>query len=172
LKREIPRRNVLYNLISASLLAALTAALTMLHVPVGPGFVHLGDVFVILAGCLLPMPYAMAAGAIGGGMADWMLSQTIWIPATLLVKAAVAALFSAKRDKILCARNVLALLPAAVVTVGGYGIATALLYSWEAALVESLGNLVQAAGSAAAFCILAGAMDRAGLKGKLTKWGR
>ena len=170
MKRRTPKRN-LHHLILASLLASLITALTMLHIPVGPGIVHLGDAFVYLAGCLLPLPYALAAAAIGGGMADYFLSLTPFIPATLLIKAAVAALFSAKRDKLLTRRNALMLLPAAALTIGGYFVAMGLLYGWQAALVEVLGNLVQAAGSAAVFCVLAAAMDRAGLKGKLVRWG-
>ena len=151
----------------ASLLASLTTALTMLHIPVGPGVLHFGDAFVYLAGCLLPLPYALAAAAIGGGMADYFLSLSPFIPATLLIKAAVAALFSAKRDKILTRRNALMLLPAGAVTIGGYFIAMGLIYNWQAALVESLSNLVQAAGSAAIFVGLGAAMDRAGLKKRL-----
>ena len=45
------------------------------------GYIHLGDALIYLAAVLLPAPYAMAAGAIGGGLAD-LLTAPVWAPAT------------------------------------------------------------------------------------------
>ena len=57
----------------AAVMAALTAALTLwLHIPAGlnGGYIHFGDAVIYLAAALLPKPYAMAAGAAGGVIAD------------------------------------------------------------------------------------------------------
>jgi len=161
-------------LVVAALLAALTAALVALHFPVGPGFVHLGDAVVLLAGCLLPTPYAMAAAAIGSGMGDWMTGYTIWIPATVILKAAVAALFSARQDRLLTRRNALMVLPYAAVTLAGYALYKLLFISlglmdgggpaWTILAVSVGGDCVQVLGSAAVFVLLGLAMDRAGVK--------
>lgn len=160
------KRKTLKYIILASLLSSLTAALTMLHIVNLPngGYLHLGDLFVYLAGCLLPAPYAMAAAAVGGGLADLLGGAPLWLPATILVKASIAALFSAKGSKLLVRRNALMTLPAAAITVGGYFLAEWLLFSWPAALASLPVNLLQAAGSAALFFVAAAAMDRAGLK--------
>ena len=155
----------LRHLSMAALLAALVAVLTMIHIIELPngGYIHSGDLFVYLAGCLLPAPYAMAAAAIGGGLADLLTWPTYAIP-TVIIKACIALCFSAKKEKIICPRNALALLPAAVITGGGYFLADCVLYSRQTALLNLPFNLLQAAGSAAIFVLLALAMDRAGLK--------
>jgi len=164
--------------VMAALFAALTAALVVMNFPVGPGIVHLGDVVVLLAGCLLPTPYAVAAAAIGSGMGDWLSGYPIWIPATIMIKAAVAALFSARQDKLLTRRNALMILPYAAITLAGYALYTLLFVSlglmdgggtaWMAVLAMSvISNCIQVIGSAALFLLLAFAMDKAGLKRKM-----
>ena len=59
------------------------------------------------------------------------------------------------------------LLPAAVITLGGYFLAEGILFGWQAALLQSLtGNLLQVLGSAAAFIALAAVLDRMKIKQK------
>jgi uncharacterized repeat protein (TIGR04002 family) len=162
-------RKSLYHLVLTALLAALAAALTSIHIVNLPngGYVHLGDLFVFLAGCLLPTPHAMAAAAIGGGLADLFTSNPAYILPTVVIKSSIALCFSAKREKILCPRNALALLPAAAITMGGYFLAEWAILNWPAALLTLPANLLQAIGSAALFAVLGFAMDRAGLKRRL-----
>jgi len=162
------KRESLHHIVLTALLAALTAALTMARLfslPNG-GYVHLGDLFVYLAGCLLPTPYAMAAAAIGGGLADLFGAPAYAVP-TVVIKACIALCFSAKPKKILCPRNALALLPAAAITLGGYFLAERILYNWHAALLTLPANALQVIASAALFALLGFAMDRAELKKKI-----
>ena len=58
--------------VTAALMAAFITLVTayVLHVPFPGGYVHIGDTLIYLAACLLPLPYAVAAGAIGAGLAD------------------------------------------------------------------------------------------------------
>ncbi|MDR2687343.1 MAG: TIGR04002 family protein [Oscillospiraceae bacterium] len=168
------KRKSLYYIVLTALFAALVMVFTayIAHIPMPGtgGFVHFGDALVFLAACLLPRPYAALAGALGAGLADLLspIPAPAYVIPTVIVKACVALCFSAKREKILCARNALALLPAGIITLGGYFLAEGLIYSWQAALLQSLtGNLVQWAGSAAGFAALGFAMDRAGLKKKI-----
>ena len=172
------KRNALHQLITAALLAALTAALTSIHIVKLPngGYVHLGDIFVLLAGCLLPAPYAMAAAAIGGGLAD-LFTAPLWAPATIVIKAAVAGLCSAKRETLLTRRNALMTLPYAAVTLIGYALHELLLVAlgleaseevWTAILLASVSlNALQVLASAALFFAIAAALDRVGFKRKL-----
>ena len=63
----------LYRLVTAALFAAAIAVMTayMLHIPIPTGgYIHIGDALIYLAACLLPAPWAMAAGAVGAGLAD------------------------------------------------------------------------------------------------------
>ena len=85
-----------------ALFAALIFLLTAyLHIPSANGYTHIGDAFVYLAGALLPPGYAAAAGAIGAALADLMTGYAFWAPASILIKALTACLFTAKASKIL-----------------------------------------------------------------------
>ena len=63
-------------LTSAAMFAAMITLTTayLFHIPIGAngGYIHFGDAFIYLAASLLPMPYACAAAAIGGGLADFL----------------------------------------------------------------------------------------------------
>lgn len=66
------KKTDLRNLVTAAVFAAAIAATTayVLHIPLPTGgYVHVGDALIYLAACLLPLPWAMAAGAerCGGG---------------------------------------------------------------------------------------------------------
>ena len=83
------------------------------------GYTHVGDGFLYLAASLLPAPYAAAAGAIGAGLADLLSGYSIWAPGTLIIKALTAFCFTSKAEKIVNKRNLLGLLPALALCVGG-----------------------------------------------------
>ena len=169
------KRKSLQYIILTALLAALVTVFTAFigHIPLpgNEGFLHFGDALIYLAGCLLPTPYAVAVGAVGGGLADLLSTCPQYTIPTLVIKACVALCFSAKRKKMLRPRNVLALLPAAAVTVIGYYFAQLILFrgtDWRVILVPSVtASLIQAAGSSALFAALAAWFDKIGLKKRL-----
>ena len=102
------------------LFAAMIYVLTAwLHIPTGAGYTHAGDGLIYLAASMLPTPYAMAAGAIGAGLADGLSGFVVWLPGTIVIKAITALCFSRKTEKIICVRNLL-------------GIILRLLYAWYA----------------------------------------
>ena len=151
----------------AGLFAALIALFTayILHIPAGPnGYIHLGDALIYLAAALLPMPYAMAAGAIGGGLAD-LLTAPMWAPATVIIKILIVIPFTSKHNKLLAKRNLIAPVIAMLITIIGYYFAELILYGKETAfLVSVTSNSIQGLGSAAVFYILGVALDKAGIK--------
>ena len=155
------KRQSLQTLILTALLAALTAALTLLaKIPfpmTSGGCVHLGDGMVYIAAALLPLPWGPAAAVIGCGLAD--LTALSWLPGTVVIKACMALLFTAKRPRLLCRRNILALPLAALVNVGGYFLYES-LFLHEAAMLSVVGNAVQSAIAAGMFLLLAAAMDQ------------
>ena len=78
------------NLTTSALFMALTCIATMiikLPTPGTGGYVHLGDAFVILSGILLGPVY----GGIGSALADLLGGYFVYVPITLIVKAAMAA---------------------------------------------------------------------------------
>lgn len=155
-----------YRLCVCGVLAALVfVATAVVHIPSHTGYIHVGDAFIYLAACLLPHPYAAAAGAVGAALSDALTGYAIWVPGTVIIKAAAVFFFTARRDKLLCPRNLLALLPSFAVCIGGYYVYEALITSnWVAPLAGLLPSLMQCVASAVVFVLLAAALDRLKLK--------
>ena len=113
----------LKNLTFTALLAAMITVFTayICHIPVGSngGYIHFGDSLIYIAASLLPWPYAMAAAAIGGGLAD-ILTAPIWAPATIIIKALISIPFTNKSSKIVTAGNVISTIIAFVISATGY----------------------------------------------------
>ena len=169
------RKKTVTQLTMSALFAALTAVTTayIFHIPMavfgGQGYVHIGDAVIFLCAGLLPAPYACAAAAIGGTLADVLSGAALWAPFTFIIKAAVALCFTAKKPHILCKRNFLALIAACLITVAGYYLAEGILYSNFVTPVYSItGNVIQSVASAVLYLVLALALDKMKLKAQLS----
>lgn len=152
-----------------ALFAAIIYVFTAyIHVPSHTGYTHVGDAFLYLAACVFPAPYAAAAGAIGAGLADLLSGYGIWAPGTVIIKALTAFCFTSKKETIVNRRNILGIVPALVLCVGGY-------YLYEAIITGNFttpalgipGYFTQVALSAIVYALLGHAFDRVGLKKKL-----
>ena len=70
-------------IVTTGIFAAMITVMTayICHIPYGAngGYIHFGDTLIYLAAVFLPRPYAFAAAAIGGGMAD-LLTAPMWMP--------------------------------------------------------------------------------------------
>ena len=154
---------------TTGIFAALVFVVTAyLHIPTNNGYIHVGDGFIYLAACLLPWPYAMAVGAGGAFLADCLTGFAIWAPGSVIIKALTALLFSRKGGKIVNLRNLLALLPAAVLCAGGYYLYEAILYgNFVAPLSGIPSNLIQSVTSAIAFVVAGHTFDKFQLKHKI-----
>ncbi len=154
-------RHLCVSALFAALVFVATAYLP--RIPTVNGYVHLGDTFVFLCASLLPTPYAIAASALGGGMADLMTGYAIWAPASFLIKGATAVFFTSRAKQILCARNFFAVAAAGAICVGGYYLWAALVISgsWVAPVSELLPNLMQTVVSGIFYALLAAVLDRA-----------
>ena len=138
---------------------------SVLHIPTGNGYIHLGDSFIFLAASLLPLPYAIAAAAVGAGLAD-ALTAPIWVIATVIIKSLIVLPFTSKKDKIINARNLIALIPALIVTCVGYYLADRILFGAWGAFAAVIPNVIQVAANAAIYVIFGLALDAAGFKKK------
>lgn len=159
----------LMKIVMAAMFAALVTGLTFFpKIPIpGGGYVHLGDAMIYLAASFLPMPYAMAAAAIGGGLADLLSGYAAYAPFTVLVKALLTIAFTYKNEKILSKRNFIAPLAGLIITPGIYFAADWILYGIGAATPGIIWNVCQAAASMIVFYVVAAAFDKLQLKKKL-----
>ena len=129
----------------------------------------LGDTMIYLAAAFLPLPYACAAGAIGGGLAD-LLTAPVWAPATIIIKMLICLPFSSKGTKLVTKRNVVALFLAFAISATGYYIAEGIMFGFTASFFTSVsGSIVQSGGSAIMFVIIGTALDKIGFKTNIAK---
>lgn len=137
--------------IFAAMITVMTAYIC--HIPYGAngGYIHFGDTLIYLAAVFMPRPYALAAAAIGGGLAD-LLTAPMWAPATIMIKMLIVLPFSQNSDKLSGVRNIAAPVVSGVISAAGYYVAEGLLFSSFAAPLASVtGSLIQSGGSAVLF---------------------
>ncbi len=174
-KKQTPR--ALYNLILSALFAALIVVMTAfvkVNTGINDGYVHFGDSMIYIASCILPLPYAAGAAAVGGALADVLAGSAAWAPFTAIIKACNAlpfALVYVRRKhvphRLLNKATAFMPLVSGVVTVLGYFLAEGLLYSFPTALTSVPFSVVQAVGSAVIYYAAAAALDKADIKKRI-----
>lgn len=160
----------------AALIAVMTAYIKF-NTGINEGYLHFGDGMIYLASCILPLPYAMLAAAIGGGLADILAGAAIWAPATAIIKACnalpFALVFARKRtkspDRLLNKGTAFMPIVSGLVTVFGYLLAEGLMYTFPTALTSVPFSIIQAVGSAILFYAAAPALDKVHIKTRLQK---
>ena len=163
--------------VMAAAFAALACVATMVVKVPSPtgGYMNLGDTVVLLGGYLLGPAWGALAGSIGPALADVLLGSPIYAPATLVIKAGMAALAAACHQAFGKGRGPLGLAACGIMgelpMVVGYWLYTALISLSEAggfglslviAAAGIPGNLVQAAFGIAASTLLALALKKSG----------
>ena len=151
--------------IFAAFIFILTA---YIHIPSHNGYTHVGDAFIYLAATMLPMPYAICASVIGAMLADVLSGFAIWAPATILIKALIVLLYTSKNEKIICKRNIFALIFAGIITFLGYYLYEAIFISnFIVALLGIVGYLTQSILSAIVFVIIGKTFDKLNIRSRL-----
>ena len=136
-----------------------------LHIPSHTGYTHVGDGFIYLAACMLPLPYAMFVGAGGALLADCLTGFAIWAPGSVIIKTVAVLFFSRKSERIINLRNLFALLPAWVVCIGGYYLYEALITgNFFVPLSGIPGYITQSVLSSVLFIAAGLAMDKLNVK--------
>lgn len=132
-----------------------------LHIPSHTGYTHVGDAFIYLAACILPLPYAIAVGATGALLADCLTGYALWAPGSVIIKTASVILFSCKTPKIICVRNLICLLPAWIFCIGGYYLYESLITgNFTAPLAGIPGYVTQSVLSSIVYYALGLALDK------------
>ena len=138
-----------------------------LQIPSHMGYIHIGDGVIYIAACLLPFPYAAFVGGMGALLADCFSGYAIWAPASLVIKV-MSVIFFTNKKKLITAKNLLALVPASLLCVGGYYVYDALILSnFVSALSGIIGSVAQSVLSSIFFIISGIAIDKTGLKNQI-----
>lgn len=143
-------KNNTKKLVLGALFAALTCVATMIikiPTPGANGYIHPGDVLVILSGIMLGPVHGFFAAGIGSALADLLSGYSIYAPITFVIKGMVALCGAyAYRSLIRRSRNLslfICGLINMIFVVGGYFGFEALIYQVPAAIVSIPGNLIQ-----------------------------
>ncbi len=147
------RSNKLRMPVYAALFAALCCVSTLcIAIPLPYGYVNVGDIFVLLAGFFLgPMVGGVAAG-LGAALSDLFLGYYVYVPATAVIKFALALLSAgfyrgisrlcrSKTQRMAC--RAFSCLIGECIMVLGYFLYETLLYGWGAACLGVVGNALQ-----------------------------
>lgn len=160
MKRTASVRKIVLSGLFAAVIFVLTA---LLPIPLGHGYAHAGDCFVLLAGIMLGPWAGMAAAGFGSMLADVFLGYyIIYAPATLVIKAlmALTAALLCRRAKnksprMSCLISAAACVCAEAIMVFSYFLYETVLFGVGVALIDCPGNLLQAAfGSVTATLLL------------------
>ena len=154
--RKMTRENVL-KLCFSGMFAALICVATILiriPVPLGEGYLNLGDCFILVAAWTVGPFYGFAAGAVGSALADIFSGAPLYAPGTFVIKgliALTAALifhaFSKRSGKLRVLGMILGAVAGEMVMVAGYYLYDAVIlgFGFIPTLANVPFNLIQGA---------------------------
>ena len=101
-------------------------------------------------------------------LADLLTGFAIWAPGSMIIKGLIALLFSCKAKRIVSMRNMLMLLPAALISAAGYYLYEAFITGNFVSPVAGIpASIVQAVASSIVFLIAGVAMDKYNVRKKM-----
>lgn len=163
------KRNLTQEIAILGLLIALVAVATrviQIPVPVGFGYIHLGDSTIFLAAVIFGRKQGAIAGGIGSALADFFSPYAQYTIPTLIVKGLmgyiVGTIADQESETIFTFRNLIAMAVGAIVMAAGYLATNTIMYGdFRGALVGGFtGDLIQSFGGAALFIPLGMALKR------------
>ena len=124
--------------VTAAMAALVFLGTYIFKIPTISGYVHLGDCMIILTVALFGMKKGAVAGAIGGGLSDFIGGYFYWVVPTLLIKCMWALVMGLIMHKILKNRKGAFLIGAVsggVLHIIAYTLVRAALYGGRAGIV-------------------------------------
>lgn len=126
-------------------LVCVTTAYT--HIPIPLGYMHLGNVCILLCSFLFPAEIGLLAGGVGSALSDLLTGFPQWIIPTLIIKSlmgyAVSKIAHNKTGsaRMLTVRTAVAAVTGILIMIAGYFIAGILLYDGVAASLPQIPGL-------------------------------
>lgn len=161
-------KNIVLTALFASIICISINFIPKIPTGFNGGYIHLGDTFIYLGAVLLPTPYAILASAIGAGLADILAGGMIWVIPTIIIKPTMVLFFTSKSHKVLCKRNILALIFAGIVGCFGYYLAGAIISgNFIAPLASLYLEIIQPLVNSIIFILVAYAFDKISIKEKI-----
>lgn len=164
-KQRVSRKTL--EVTMTGLFAAIIFIFTMfIKIPMGPGYIHVGDGIVYLFASMVFGPWAAIAGAIGEGLADIVGGYAIYAIPTAIIKPLMAlpVIYTAKnKEKMFCFSVFISTIGAGLIGNAGYFIVEYFLFK-NYAYLGLLSTFGQGIGSTVTFIIFSLALDRVDIK--------
>ena len=150
-------------IVFSALLASLVCVATMVIKIPSPlsGYINLGDGVVLLCGWFLGPVYGFLAAAVGSALADLFYGYMVYVPATFLIKGAVALIACVLSKK---TKKIISAIVAEAVMVAGYYVFEGFLYGFGASLVNVAPNIVQATAGIVVGLLLMGVFKKTNIE--------
>ena len=167
-------RNQLLRITTAAAMMALSCVLTLaVRIPSPTkGYLNLGDCAVLFGGWLLGPFYGSIAGGVGSALADLFAGYPVYIPGTLIIKAAMAFFVSLLSNHFFGSEGthpgvgfIAGAVAAEIFMVAGYWLYEAVIIGegFAAAFAGVSGNVVQGIAGAAGACFLTGVLSHSNI---------
>ena len=157
-------------IVYTGLFSAIVCVVTMLHIPAGNGYIHVGDAIIYLGAVMLPFPFGVFAAGIGGTLSDLLSGFAIYAIPTFIVKSLNALCFYIPfkmHSKIVTSRSIIAVVVSSFVTIGGYFLAEWVIFGKAAAIAYLARCYVQPLSSLIVFILLGISFDKIKLLNKI-----
>lgn len=160
------KANKTIKLVQSAIICALVFAATWIVVPTPPfGNINLGDCMILMGALVVGGPWAVVSCAVGAALCDFAAGYTMYVPATLLIKAGmvlVMLLFRKISKKPLI--TVLAAVCAELLMAAGYFVYEAWILGYGlAALANIPFNLLQGTLNILLAIVIYGVLKKAGV---------
>ena len=139
-------------IVIAALMTSLVCVATMIIKIPSPlkGYINLGDCIVLIAGWMLSPVYGFLAAGLGSAMADIFSGYVTYVPATFIIKGAMALIafscFKLMNKKVgKLPSQLIGAVFAEIVMVMGYFVFEGFLYGFAPSVVNIPANAVQGA---------------------------
>ena len=134
--------------INALMIALVCVTTAVIQIPIPLGYMHLGNVMILVAGVFFGPVTGLLAGGIGSALADLLTGFAVWVIPTLVIKSIMGyaigriAWGNAKTLQHNMLRIAIGNIIGIIIMVAGYTIFGSILYGSIAAGLEQVPGLV------------------------------
>ena len=125
--------------VTAAMAALVFLGTYIFKIPTISGYVHLGDCMILLTVALFGMKKGAIAGAIGGGLSDFIGGYFYWVVPTLLIKCMWAIVMGLIMHKVLKDKKgsfLIGAIAGGVLHIIAYTLVRVVLYGGKTAIIE------------------------------------
>ncbi len=141
------RTNIKRISITALFSALILVTTAYVKIPLVLGYIHIGDIFIMLGCYFLPMPFCLISAALGASLADLVAGYVPYMPITAFAKILLAVFcrIALRREKVKIWEMIIYPLIGSLLMVVSYLIFEGFYYGWAASIANLPMQFIQPA---------------------------